>query len=107
MPDVFLSGGELPAPIEFATNQFPRFADAAKLVDAGSWSEGALTQLNVTKISLHTADPGLTGANEISGSRNAITTLIDTDLFTDGEQDGDPLASPATATHYGLWTTTA
>jgi hypothetical protein len=61
-----------------------------------------------THISLHTADPSTTGANEVSGgsyARKAISFAV----ASAGESDSDAVVTfagmPAcTVTHVGLWT---
>lgn len=63
------------------------------------------------RISFHTADPGTTGASEVSGTGRPATTwaAAAADAVTGGrKRDGSEVSAPipggTTVTHWGLWT---
>jgi hypothetical protein len=57
------------------------------------------------RISFHTADPGTTGANEISGTGRPATTWGTTSNGTKvGSQVSAAISGSTTATHWGIWT---
>lgn len=66
---------------------------------------------NATHVSLHTADPGATGASEANGNgyaRQAVTFSIASSGETDNDAKLEWTASGGTlggaaVTHYGLW----
>jgi hypothetical protein len=65
----------------------------------------AITALG-DRISLHTADPGTTGANEASGGSYARQQTTWTGGSSDGSVPGSQVAIPAnpgTYSHYGVW----
>lgn len=72
---------------------------------------GISPTLSATHVSLHTADPGTTGANEVVGgayARKAVTW----NSASGGSLDDSSVAAfdvPAstTITHFGLWTASA
>lgn len=83
---------------------------------AGFTDSGLDDQVNgiasaATRISFHTADPGTTGASEISGSRPA-TTWGAAEAHTGppagrkrvGSQVSQSVGAGVTVTHWGLWT---
>lgn len=59
------------------------------------------------QMSLHTADPGTTGANEISGSRISVPTdvwdVADEQITTNGTRIDFPNIPTNTVTHIGVW----
>lgn len=59
-------------------------------------------------ISLHSSDPGTTGANELSGSNYARLALSASDFDSDGQTNSkdafnEPSANWSTPTHAGMW----
>lgn len=83
------------------------FTNAAK--DAAANSLRALLTSNIGYLSAHTADPGTTGANEVSGDTRGSSTFPAASGGT-GSTGGQasitvPSAgSTTTVTHVGLWT---
>lgn len=60
-----------------------------------------------TRISLHTADPGTTGASEVTGgtyARVATTWGAPTNGSSTGSQTTLNVPAATTVTHWGLWT---
>lgn len=65
-----------------------------------------------TRISFHTADPGTTGANEVSGTGRPATTWGANGAYTGppvgrrsvGSQVSAPIPAATTVTHWGLFT---
>lgn len=119
MPSTFLCGGALNAPIELTSgSKFPRWPNSAVLltvlvtqgnVPSAQIQAAAVATIGAaTHLSLHTADPGTTGANEISEFRTAISALTydaGSQKVT-GQTDGVTSTSTVTATHWGAWVTT-
>lgn len=57
-----------------------------------------------TRISFHTADPGTTGAAEVTGTgRPATTWATGTDGTRVGSKVSAPIAAGTTITHWGLF----
>lgn len=57
------------------------------------------------RISFHTADPGTTGANEISGTgRPASSFSTASNGSRTGSQVSAPIPASTTVTHWGIWT---
>jgi hypothetical protein len=57
-----------------------------------------------TRISFHTADPGTTGASEVSGTgRPATTWAAATTGARAGSQVSAPIAGGTTVTHWGIF----
>lgn len=72
-------------------------------------ASAAITALG-DRISLHTASPGTTGANEATGGSPAYVRVATT--WTPGSSDGVTTGSqvtidvpPGTYTHFGIWAT--
>ncbi len=118
MAEVFLCGGELSAPIELTIGaKFPRWPAASALLTPSAAS-GAVTQLGLqaaanavladaTHLSLHTADPGATGAEEIAEMRTAASLAYATgSIRVTAQTDGAVSTSTVTATHWGAWKVT-
>lgn len=64
-----------------------------------------------TRISFHTADPGTTGAGEVSGTGRPATTWAAASASSSpvgrqrvGSQVSAPIGAAVTVTHWGLWT---
>lgn len=76
------------------------FTNAAK--ETGALAITALGD----RISLHTADPGTTGANEAAGGSYARQTTVWTGGSSDGSVSGSQVTIPANAanySHFGVW----
>lgn len=56
-----------------------------------------------THISFHTADPGSTGAGEISGTRAATTWAAANNGSRAGSQVSAAIPAGTTVTHWGIW----
>lgn len=57
-----------------------------------------------SRISFHTADPGTTGASEVSGTgRPATTWAAGTAGTRVGSQVSAPIPAGTTVTHWGIW----
>lgn len=57
-----------------------------------------------TRISFHTADPGTTGASEVTGTgRPATTWAAASNGSRAGSQVSAPIPGTTTVTHWGVW----
>ncbi|MGH3332478.1 MAG: phage tail fiber protein [Nocardioidaceae bacterium] len=74
------------------------------LTDATLTSLGNSLSTLCTHLSLHSADPGATGASESTASRVAVTWTVDADGdLTAGPCDFAGGAANGPVTHVGLW----
>ena len=56
-----------------------------------------------TQISFHTADPGTTGTNEITGTRASTTWATASNGSRAGSQVSAAIPAGTTVTHWGIW----
>ena len=74
------------------------------LTDAALNLTGVYVGTLATHLSLHTADPSTTGANESSAARVAVTWTVDGDGdMTSGSKNFTGGASNGACTYVGLW----
>jgi hypothetical protein len=75
------------------------------LTDAVLNTLGSTLDGLITHASLHTADPGTTGANESSAARQAVSFTVDADgdLTLDSTLAFTGGAASGACTHVGLW----
>lgn len=74
------------------------------LTDATLNSLGNSLATLATHLSLHSADPGTTGANETTAARQAVTWTVDADGdLTSGSKSFTGGAANGAVTHVGLW----
>lgn len=115
MAATFVCGGALAAPITLTSGaNFPRWSDLAAVLtpsaSAGSMTVAALQAAasgalaGVTHLSLHSADPGATGANELAEFRVPVSLAYSSGAErVDGETDGATATATVTASHWGAW----
>lgn len=76
----------------------------AHFSDAGV--DAALSGITGTAVSLHTADPGTTGASEVTGgsyARVATTWAVASGSARQGSQVTLNVPAGTTITHFGIW----
>ena len=74
---------------------------------ADSSLQAAAEAQGITHVSLHDGDPGGTGANEIAGSRTAVTVAYSTGAMrVVGDTEGATDATGYTATYCCCWAVT-
>jgi len=105
MPETFLCGGALAAPVVLTSGaNFPRFPASSPLLSVrGTGTTTAVLDAGATAtagaathVSLHTATPGLTGANEVAEMRTAATVQVLSDEGTgSAAATGDLITSVA------------
>ncbi len=118
MAETFLIGGALAAPIVLTSGEkLPRWPAATALLTPGD-DDGTVIAARLqaaaeavladaTHLSLHTADPGATGANEIAEMRTAASLAYATGAIRVTAQTyGATSTSTVTATHWGAWKVT-
>lgn len=109
MAAVFLGGKALTESETFAA-QLPRYAAGAAVIaitgdltSAGAAIAGEALAAAATHVSLHTADPGTGGANELAYSRTAVTLEFATGALRVASETTGETAISGTVTHYGVW----
>ena len=90
----------------------PGYTEAAKHTMLAALVGKATPDNTVTHLSIHTADPGSTGANEVAGGDPAYARVAVTESDFDAPAGGEchlnndkEFNGPANedATHYGIW----
>lgn len=119
MAETFICGGALAAPVTLtAGSHLPRWPAASALLTPSD-TDGSITDArqqaaaeavlaDATHLSLHTGDPGTTGADEVAELRVEATAAWGTGAMrTAAQVDGSAATATVTVTHWGAWKVTA